>query len=183
MKLIGLAGRMGSGKDTVAAMLGCIGYQRFGFADALRNEVEDAKRNGLRLPAGVFSAEAEDAYVYSDISEIFAKPTTPRMRALLQQWGTEFRRSQREDYWVDIMRHKLAGVGTACISDVRMPNEAALVRELGGKVWWIKRYESTESSHVTESVAFKVDHVIHNAGTLLDLSQAVIRTLRIQGEK
>lgn len=179
MKLIGLAGKMGSGKDTVAALLKMVGYERFAFADELRREVEIAKRND-DIPPSCLSLQAYEAFDFAPIEEIYAKPTTPRMRALLQEWGTEYRRSQRDDYWVSIMREKLAGADRACISDVRFPNEANLVRELGGRVWVIERPGTEPNGHASEAMAFKADYIIHNTGSIEQLAGEVLRALRIQ---
>ncbi|MEN6534623.1 MAG: hypothetical protein ABFD89_13225 [Bryobacteraceae bacterium] len=176
MKLIGLAGRMGSGKDTVAAMLAPHGYERFAFADGLRREVEAAMLEKY-APPGCLSDDAVEAFLYAPIAEIRSKPTTPRMRALLQQWGTEYRRGQDPDYWTGIMRERLSTVGAAAISDVRFANEAELVRELGGEVWLIERPGCQTNGHASEALAFAVDRVIDNSGDMEHLRNEVARAL------
>lgn len=178
MKLIGLAGRMGVGKDTVAAMLRPHGYERLAFADALRDEVAEAIHTGDYPAPECLTAEALEAFGMAKVAEVYSKPTTPRMRALLQQWGTEYRRSQREDYWVSIMREKLATVEAAVISDVRFPDEADLVHELGGEVWWIVRPGCTGNGHISESVAFVPDRVLDNSGSFDHLRAQVERALK-----
>lgn len=184
MKIIGLAGKMGAGKDTVASILANYGYVRHGFADSLRDEVAEALFNPDFDEPECLSSLAREAFRCATTDEVYRKPTTPRMRALLQEWGTEFRRAQREDYWVSIMREKLTGVDRACISDVRFADEAALVREMGGKVWIIERpgaCDGARSEHVSEAIPFSPDHIIHNTGTIEQLAAEVNRVLLIQG--
>lgn len=177
MRLIGLAGRMGSGKDTVAAMLAPHGYERFAFADALRDEVAEALRaDGYPMP-DCLSGAAREAWHMATVAEVYAKPTTPRMRALLQQWGTEYRRGQDPDYWTEIMRERLSTVAAAAISDVRFADEAELVRELGGKVWLIERPSCQTNGHASESLAFAVDRIIDNSGDIEHLRREVSRAL------
>lgn len=186
MKLIGLAGKMGSGKDTVASILANYGYVRHGFADSLRGEVADAMFHSDIFTPECLSPLALEAFRCATTDEVYRKPTTPRMRALLQEWGTEFRRAQREDYWVSIMRKKLAGLDRACISDVRFADEAALVREMGGKVWIIERPgtgDGIRAEHVSEAIPFHPDHIIHNTGTIEQLAAEVSRVLSIQEMK
>jgi len=181
MIVIGIAGKMGAGKDTVAQLLQPFGFQRFAFADALREEVADAIDGGRRDMPACLSSAAQDAFLYAPVSEVWEKPTTGRMRALLQEWGTEYRRSQDEHYWTSIMREKLAGAELACISDVRFPDEAALVRKMGGRVWVIHRPGAGGNGHVSESLDFAFDHVIHNTGDIANLEREVVRVLTIQG--
>lgn len=180
MIVIGLAGKMGSGKDTVAEFLRPFGFQRFGFADALREEVADAIEGGRKDMPACLSAAAQEAFLHAPVSEVWAKPTTPRMRALLQEWGTEYRRTQEEHYWTRIMREKLAGAERACITDVRFPDEAALVREMGGRVWVVQRPGAVGNGHVSESMAFPFDYVIQNTADMANLEREVIRALTIQ---
>lgn len=181
--IIGLSGKMGAGKDAVAALMSMVGYRRFAYADALRGEVAEAMKDRADIPS-CLSAEAASAIAMAPMSEVYAKPTTQRMRALLQEWGTEYRRAQSQSYWVDKMREKLAGVECAAISDVRFADEAALVRELGGRVWRIERPgtgDGERSGHVSEAMPFDVNYVIHNTGTLEDLARETLRALRIAG--
>lgn len=181
MKIIGLAGHMGAGKDTVAAILAGYGYHRVAFADALREEVADAIAGGRHPVPECLSELAREALLHAPVDEVFAKPTTPRMRALLQQWGTEYRREQDDAYWTKIVGEKIAQHARVAVSDVRFPDEARLVQDMGGKVWYIKRPGHGGNGHISETVAFKVDYIIHNTGSLADLEREVVRALRIQG--
>jgi hypothetical protein len=59
-----------------------------------------------------------------------------KQRALLQWWGSEYRRAQDPDYWVrkleDTLIAERPGVDVAVITDMRFPNEFELVQYLGG---------------------------------------------------
>lgn len=173
-RIIGLAGHMGSGKDTVAKILSHHGYRRTAFADALRNElamVIIAKQIPRDVPfyirRTIFTMPAD---------ELWQKPTTVRCRRLLQWWGTEYRRSVNPDYWIDIVRADIAA-GLWTISDVRFPNEAKLVHDLGGEIWRVDRdalFIGGIPNHVSERVAsLPVDRIIDNNGTLDDLWRVV----------
>jgi hypothetical protein len=111
------------------------------------------------------------------VAEVYAKPTTPRMRALLQQWGTEYRRGQDPDYWTEIMRERLSTVAAAAVSDVRFADEAELVRELGGEVWLIERPGCQANGHASEALAFAADRIIDNSGDIEHLRREVSRAL------
>jgi len=180
MRLIGIGGKMGAGKDEVSKILVGYDFEQYSFGSDLRDEICKHMLGGICAP-DCLSDEAVEAYRARDFFEVFGKPTTKRMRALLQQWGTEFRRSQDQNYWTEKMRREIHRAPSACISDVRFPNEADLVRELGGRVWLIKRPECHESTHISESIPFEPDYVIHNTGTLDDLASEVRLALKIQG--
>lgn len=180
MRLIGICGKMGAGKDEVAKILMDYRFERYSFGSDLRHEISTAMIKGDSAPE-CLSDEAVEAFKACDFLEVYDKPTTKRMRALLQQWGTEYRRSQNPNYWTDKMFQNISRASSASISDVRFANEADLVRELGGKVWLIKRPGCQESTHVSESIPFDPDYIIHNTGTLDDLASEVKRALTIQG--
>lgn len=176
MKIIGLVGRMGSGKDTVAALLAMRGYRRFAFADAIRDEVREAikMRGYVDHP---FSPLAIQALFHAELDEVDQKPTTPRMRALLQQWG-DYRRAQNPNYWTDLTAKDIHGVDLVAISDVRFPDEADLIRRLGGVVWLIRRpSDEPINAHVSERGQFDVDLEIKNSGTVVDLAGRVMAAL------
>lgn len=176
IKLIGLVGRMGSGKDAVAALLHMRGYKRYAFADELRLEVMD-----ILLDRGLPSDIPENKtwlYVNARRDEVWPKPTTLGMRKLLQYHGTEYRRKQDEDYWVNKLAPKL--VGMCVVSDVRFPNEVKMIRDRGGVIWRVHRPGLADvSNHISERLVddIKADEVIKNERTLYDLAGKVMERL------
>lgn len=116
--MIGLSGRAGAGKSYVAwSLLRMLNYWaiRGSFAAELRWEIEAAL--GLDQSASV----------------LWAKPTSPEVRRLLQWWGTDFRRAEDPDYWVKkaMARYEKAPLPVV-FDDVRFPNEADAIRANGG---------------------------------------------------
>lgn len=166
---------MGAGKDAVAALLSMVGYQRIAFADQVRVEVAETLGRGIVPPSLRASCIADDLTV-STAAEVYAKPTTERMRRILQFWGTNYRREQDPDYWV---RRATATMptGPVAFSDVRFPNEVEAIRKLGGVIWKIDRPVTLGGipGHVSESAVDDIepDAVIDNTGTMLQLAEAV----------
>src|ERR1044071_3096258 len=133
-KIIGLAGKSGSGKDVVADYI-CdrYGYKKIAVADAIRDEVVDylyAKFASIGMP--------ENALVQVT-SMVWEKPTPHSIRVLLQWWGTEFRRSQDNDYWVKRLAERIDQNESVVISDVRLPDEMDAIRKAGGEIWFVER--------------------------------------------
>lgn len=124
--IIGLTGRAGAGKDYTYKWLADQGYRvlRFAWADNLKREVEAVLADNMHLPA------------------LWNKPYPPEVRALLQWWGTDLRRSEDPQYWINKMKGQLSPFiegghsedQAAVITDVRFPNEADAVRDLGGTI-------------------------------------------------
>lgn len=94
-------------------------------------------------------------------------------RVALQQLGTEWGRALWQDVWTEACRREVetSGAARVVLSDVRFPNEAALVRQLGGRVVWIdasQRIAPTAGSHASESTLEQarswVDAVVDNNG-------------------
>lgn len=177
--LIGIAGLAGSGKDTVADKLQEIFgpdphlkapitgipttspfYSRYSFAEPIKKML----LVGLGLDDKSLSAES-----------VYGEGNT--YRKLAQTLGTEWGRNiVVSDIWLRIAAIKLAGK-RAIISDVRMENEAAWIRSVGGIVIHLERYDQefiTESYHASEGGVQKKqgDYKILNEGSLEDLYQA-----------
>lgn len=186
MKLIALCGAAGAGKDTVADMLPA---RKLAFADALYREVAEAwgvEQHVLRcretketpLDSLEMQRCADGDFCFGPrYRELWHSPRSPRQ--ILQWWGTEYRRGQNPNYWIDRMVETLAAeAGSVVITDVRFPNEAALVRQLGGQLWQIRRpgYEAGGTGHASDTGGseFRPDVVLENFGSLDDLRRTVL---------
>jgi hypothetical protein len=182
------------------------GFRKLSFADALRREVceafgvepmvctrrelkdaplaELAMRHGpMDFVAAVTKARG-GAAALGDLDTFLDLPRTPRQ--IMQWWGTEFRREQDPDYWVDQVAHHLADYEDFprwVITDVRFDNEAHLVRRLGGQVWQVWRTgftagTTTEGSHAsaTDGRQFNPERTISNTRSLDDLRREVLQS-------
>lgn len=147
MIVLGLVGKAGAGKDftysRLAERFGDHVVQRYSFGDLLKRDIE------ATLGADAWVKFDNDEYRpaplhWTRFPVLHRKPYAPEIRSLLQWWGTELRRGQNPDYWVDKMRDDLADLElatavygqneVAVITDLRYENEAQMVRDLGGKV-------------------------------------------------
>lgn len=185
LNVIGLHGRIGSGKDALAEVLVKeFGFTRVAFGDAVKREAEDTIRNWRTVDMNVFPlhirAILERAFSTSDFEGPWRKPTSSDMRELLQWWGTEYRRRQDPDYWVEAPRlGKLPK--KVVFTDVRFVNEMATVKALGGEAWMIERdvdLDSPAAEHISEQLADLVgraafDRIVSNNGTLEELQKTV----------
>jgi hypothetical protein len=69
---------------------------------------------------------------------LWEKPTSPAIRFILQQYGTEYRRAAHEDYWMEkgmerARKHIKEGKDIV-FDDVRFPNEALAIQKAGGLI-------------------------------------------------
>jgi hypothetical protein len=118
---------------------------------------------------------------------------TPRMA--LQQFGTEvMRNSFHDDMWILSLQRKLELAEPSAnivVTDVRFPNEIAMIKELGGTCirvkrgenpdWWdlavssnkVGMFEAIEDLGIHESeyrwIGQEFDHEITNDGSFIDL--------------
>ncbi|WP_163056700.1 hypothetical protein [Acidithiobacillus ferrooxidans] len=195
--ILGLTGAAGSGKDSVADILVAKhGFQRIAFADALYKEVSTAfnvpitflktretkEKRSARLSLG-HCMEGEFAQVVRQIKHRGNRPIGHSNipyppRQILQWWGTEYRRAQRESYWIDKVRDRLLSGPDQdwVVTDVRFQNEADLVRELGGRLGLVLRPGvEPVAGHVSEVFweTCSPDLQIRNDGTLEELTETV----------
>lgn len=183
MKLKALCGAAGAGKDTVADMLPA---RKLAFADTLYAEVAAAFDETVeRLQRRNFKEMRQSSLAlmhvddeHEDFLDFLAARgevslTEPRSPRQILQWWGDYRRAQDPDYFVNAARKEVFfhwAHESIVITDVRFPNEAAMVRQLGGQIWQIRRpgYEAGSTGHAsdTDGSEFEPDLAIVNCGSL-----------------
>lgn len=177
-KLLGLCGYAGAGKDFIEQRLHGLfdgGTRRVALADGVRFEIEESL-----------------GFKRYDIKPLWEKPYSPEVRWLLQQWGTEFRRSQDPNYWVEKAVKEIHWawdkVDLVVITDVRFENEADMIRDLGGLVVEVCAADDVRlarlggvapQSHASEVIDFTRDASIGNTD-IPTASSAVIEYLGLE---
>lgn len=172
--LIGLHGRAGAGKDTVALMWGTShGFQRVALADPLREalyELDPMLATGLTVRMLVDSVGWEAAKRH--------RLYGPEVRRLLQVLATEVVRDMiSPTAWVDIAEQHITELRDAgssvVVTDVRFPNEADMIRRLGGHIVRVDRLGPAESGsqHRSETASIHADLVLSNDFDLASLRQ------------
>jgi hypothetical protein len=159
-----------------------LGYKQASFAEALRLEVATVTVGRARIPHEIVCdphlEELAGLLVKCRGVDPWIKPTPPKMRRVLQLWGTEYRRRQDYDYWVKQIQID----STTAITDVRFENEVEAVRQRGGVIWWVHRTflpEELPPAHSSEDMNQDVaDRIIWNDGTIEDLKIEVLDAMR-----
>ena len=145
-----IAGKMGYGKDYVGNLIknSFSNIEKISFADALKEEVEhiiNLTRNNssfehIAYEMNVSKDEIKPLYIamitFKDINELTVKKKNSTIRFMLQYWGTDVRRKNNENYWVQKTVDKILEINklgnVALITDGRFPNELKGVSELNG---------------------------------------------------
>jgi hypothetical protein len=164
MILIGLSGKIGCGKSTLAKHLA----RRFPGAVILSfgNPIKEETAAFFEFDSALCYSEAgKDAVVTlpPDKAALFGADRAT-VRELVQWYGTDYRRVQNPHYWLWAMDHALVaaladGAPAAIIDDVRFPDEVNLV--LGwthGQVYRLDPYPGWKPG----------SHADHESETALD---------------
>lgn len=213
MQLIGLAGPARVGKDSIADVLVTqFGFTHFSFSDALYREVSNAfgiststlqskdhKEIESTLLMVECSKDPDFISAMAALDEDLELPRSPRW--ILQRWGTDYRRRQQPDYWIqqadlwlaDFQKRERLLLAQALIDNdtgytgspgavntsVRFENEREWVKECGGEVWHVKRENSRLPDIDTASYASERglepetgDKIFFNHGSLEALGAA-----------
>lgn len=166
MKLIGIAGKKKTGKDTICKFIQEIlspkMVRRIGFADALKGEVARACSSTGKSVSVEYIEEHKDNF-----------------RLILQGWGTDFRRNLCGDsYWIIKVHHEInslpdIGIYGIVFPDVRFLNEATYIKNMCGSVIHIDRSTSYMDLHSSENELnkdnFPYDYFIDNNTSLAEL--------------
>ena len=187
--IIGLCGRLKSGKTELAKVCENFGYERIYFAlplkrlcaDLLDTSIEQlnkakAERYEIGVTIGKDMCEiiSEETNIPLDkVMSVCNGVTIKDVRHMLQFIGTDLIREYNVNWHVDKMREMLDKDKNYVIDDVRFPNEKKLIEELGGDCWFVTRTTLENiSNHSSEtSITWKqcFNKVIINNSTLHNL--------------
>lgn len=164
MRIVGLTGLIASGKTTVAlSLVWQHNFTRVRFAEPLKDML---RALGLQEP------EIEGTLKETPCDLLGGR--TPRLA--MQTLGTEWGRGMIDpDLWVRAWHKRLSCQYNIVADDVRFPNEAAAIKELGGTLIRIVRGGSRmrAGTHQSEIQDFQADFTIQNTGTIAQLVRAV----------
>lgn len=163
--VVGVTGAAGSGKDTVASMLGW-GWRVVSFADPLYDMI--AAMTGYPV------WQLKDREFKEQVIPWLGK--SPRQ--LLQTLGTDWGRDMvSRDVWLKIGARRIQSGYLVVVPDVRFDDEAEMIREdFGGVIWEVTRPgASTCASHVSEAGISRrlIDRTLVNGGTLDEFREVV----------
>jgi hypothetical protein len=161
LKLIGITGHKGSGKDTVGRILNEIdGFEIVRWAGGLKAMV-DALLRYQGCPDITINRIIE-----GDLKQVplpyFGGRTA---RHVMQSLGTEWGRTLiYPALWTDSTEARIKAHPHVVVTDLRYLNEAAVIRRLGGKIWRIEREGCHGDEHPseTEMRQIEVDVTISN---------------------
>jgi hypothetical protein len=174
LRIIGLTGFAGTGKDTVREMLERDhDFCGFAFADPIRQMLR-----ALMDENGIHSAYMDERR----LKETTIPGLGVSYRYMAQTLGTEWGRNcMGPTFWTDIAAQHLAALRQSggrlfVVSDVRFDNEAQWIKDAGGEIWRISRQAAEPvRAHASEAEIDRIRHDqwIHNDGTVEDLWCAV----------
>lgn len=201
MRIIGIHGAAGSGKDTAAEFLVADhGFTRIGLADPMKRFAAALWPWGWERLWGPSELrnEPDPRFRRAD-----GEPLSPRHA--LQRLGTEWGRECDPDVWIrfalgaarvalngDAVRYVpeaglVADGGAPCagvvIPDIRFDNEARAIHDAGGVIWEVtgrvSSLDGAEAVHVSEAGISPelVDVRLANVGTLDELRELVRQSL------
>ncbi len=145
--IIGVCGLIGSGKGTVADILvEEYNFKKISFADKLK----DAVSTLFGWPRHLLEGDTSESRIWRERPDEFWSSETGRFitpRLVLQEFGTEcMRQGFFDGIWVSIVKQQILAdpYTNWVIPDTRFPNEIAMLQEIGGQVWWVKRDETPQ---------------------------------------
>ena len=145
-KIIGIAGLIGSGKDTVANhLINEHNFKRIKFADKLKDGVSAI----FDWPRDLLEGDTDESREWRETPDEFwskelGEDITPRH--VLQKFGTEVRDGFHVHTWTILLKKTILDNPHTnyVIPDVRFPHEDTIIKELGGEMWRVSRGEDPE---------------------------------------
>ena len=175
--IIGITGKKFNGKDTLGKYLSKYGYKRLAFADPLKDVLRD-----------VF--HFNDEQLYGEDKEKIDPYWKVSPRTIMQFVGTDLFRHQMKkilpdvgnNIWIEVIKRQILEIWKTnpdqkiVLTDLRFPNEIALIKEFGGIIIRVKRNIDKNDNdfvvvHESETYidTLNVDYDFDNNGTKDDL--------------
>lgn len=189
---IGLLGRAGAGKDTVAEILGReYGYRRVAFADPLKtlalavDPIVHTYADGSGLGVVEYRlSELVDLYGWDE-----AKRDFPEVRRFLQRLGLEgVRHVIGDNTWIYLAEAEIARARRdrvpVVVTDVRFPNEVEMLKRWGFELVWVVRPGARDGDHPSENAVGPedADLILGNDGPLSTLRDRVASLVELVTE-
>ncbi|MDC0863194.1 hypothetical protein OAP74_01815 [bacterium] len=201
--IVGICGLIGSGKGTVADILVEQGFTKVSFADKLKDGVATI----FGWDRAMLEGDTDESRDWREQADAFWTQETGRTitpRIVLQEFGTECMRDGFDNgVWVSLLKkHMIDNPGNYVVPDVRFRNEQNMIRDLGGKVWQVKRgkdpewfqraildnanpdtsnlmsgFDVHESEYKWIDVNTKFDCILYNNSSLNDLQSLVLNKI------
>lgn len=196
IKLIGISGKIGSGKDTFAEIIRLLTSMPYLTNETIAHYLSNPNPNVLKTDWNIkkFAGKLKEVATlltgiptYMFENQDFKKTNLPEewnvwypnqdrsepmtVREFLQKLGTDaMRDGLHTNTWVNATFATFNNLSRWLITDVRFPNEAAAVIEKGGILVRIERGSDT-GDHPSETALDNYDFqiVIENKGSLLEL--------------
>jgi len=153
--LIGILGRIGSGKGTVAdELVNTYGFRQDSFAATLK----DATAALFNWDRAMLEGDTPESRIQREQVDLWwseklgIENFTPRLA--LQLIGTDvFRNHFHKDIWMLSVMARYKGDENVVISDARFPNEVEAIREMGGRIIRVDRGEDPEWWEIAKKAA------------------------------
>jgi len=189
LKLIGLTGPAGCGKDTVAQILcDTQEFRRIALAEPIRR--------GIVAMFGIPMEYLTDRILKEQpLDELCGKSPRQAMQTLGTEWGRKeidlgiwLKVAEREiDYTTRMAEAGNAYINGIVVSDIRFAGEANWLRHQGGEIWHVYRPENPfaiESNHESENMlATKEKHqIIINDVDIDHLYEKIAKLMDRNGE-
>ena len=167
INLIAFSGAARAGKDTLADILVKYhGYKKIAFADPLKEVISKAfnipleelysavKDNPYKAPVKLSEDHIkllEDELSLSLGYEKHRDKEFISHRDVMQYVGTEICRGEDPNIWLKMFEKAVSKYSNVVCSDMRLPNERSLIKDLGGTTILIKRPGFEPKNHASEA--------------------------------
>lgn len=168
-RLVGMTGRAGSGKSVSAGMI----------PGGVVIQLADPLYAALSTMTGIPEVLLRHREQKERPIEWLGKSPRQMLQSLGTEWGRE---TVAKDIWLQLCRRRInqlreQGISMVVVADVRFENEAAMIRESGGRICHVRRpmADSADVDHTSEAGIQMADGdvLVVNDGTIEDLRRKV----------